>query len=57
MYRILFCHQAGYFIGKGDRIIRHDAFQEQCLIVEEVAVVLEGLAVFTLVVDGRQFAE
>ena len=53
----LFGHKRGDFIGKGNGIIGHDAFQEQSLIVEQIAVVLEGLAVFALVVDGRQFAE
>ena len=33
LYGILFCHQAGYFIGESHGVVRHDAFQEQCLIV------------------------
>ena len=53
----LFGHKRGDFIGKGNGIIGHDAFQEQSLIVEQLAVILEVLAIFTSLMNGGQFSE
>ncbi len=56
-YPVLFRHEFGYLIGKLDRIFRQDAFDQESLGVEQIAVVLEVGTVFAGIVEALQAGE
>ena len=53
----LFRHEFGNLIRKVNRILWQDAFNQECLRIKQVAVILEVLAVFTRFMQALQTLE